>query len=977
PTGHAAYPDLSMADLLAAVAATPASSAALSGRDEDNAVVIGLTPEQLADMKEQAIAYAAAHGLLVGWRDPSKAAAAPAATFTHIPFCLVPVRVREVSVVFFELGVALSPLYGRLVDRVSRDIDWLHACVQSVVAEDQFTGRLLELSRLVQAEGVQQKAYLGIHRSDYMLHEPEAASSGDSQRLLQVELNTISSSFGCISSLVSDMHRFLISRLAEDIPSLESHYGVAASEFRNGLPQNDAILELPNALAAAHAHYGVKKCVLRLVFHPFAFVLSLLTYPNEANAIDQRWLEYNLWEHHGVSVLRRTMAEINARGVLKKREDGKQALDIDGHEVAVAYFRAGYTPNDYPSEQEWAGRTLIERSFAIKCPSIAYHLAGTKKVQQVLAEPSALRRFMTEEEAKQLETSFAGLYGLEKDAPATERVKQMAVENPRAFVLKPQREGGGNNLYGDEVAAAIQRMSPTELESFILMARIFPKENAAVLVRNSATVGGTTISELGMYIASLFDADGKEIVNKHAGHLLRTKLAGTDEGGVATGFSVVSSPLMENEGVEPRESVAERALPPSGGAGDHLFNVVYDPRFDRFFLEDEAVHNERSRPLHRNTGSIPWEKWILPPKPQRGRKATASHERDNEVQNAGISEQSASLNASPTHLTSQSIDETSVRPMQLPQLDFSTFAKPPTELEDKGLAASKLTLRNPADITTIERKKMRVPDYTAHFERTNNQKMAKLMVADAEAVDQHEIKWNGDALRVRVAGLRPGSDGVSNRPEDKAVANEELRQDSADAQWLGSTYDLKNLVRIRAHGDGFRGDSINSACRFVSLSSSSESSDSEQESESPQRATEEDSDVLPVFFRGDRVLFQAKRRWFKGTIRRRIPSSDFYDVRADNGSLLEAVVATNIQLLEEQDDVEPRYRFVKGDKVLWTPERSEDDQQTYKARVVQVRSLGRFDLLLRTGRIVKRVPHEQLRPRDAVSLLSAATAKHW
>ncbi|KAL4157584.1 hypothetical protein PRNP1_006601 [Phytophthora ramorum] len=107
----------------------------------------------------------------------------------------------------FEHGVALSPIYGRLVDRVSRDVEWLHSCVQSVVEEDKFTGRLLQLSRQVQDEGVQQKAYLGIHRSDYMLHEPQADVAGDAQRLLQVELNTIASSFACISSLVSGMHR--------------------------------------------------------------------------------------------------------------------------------------------------------------------------------------------------------------------------------------------------------------------------------------------------------------------------------------------------------------------------------------------------------------------------------------------------------------------------------------------------------------------------------------------------------------------------------------------------------------------------------------------------------------------------------------------------------------------------------------------------------------------------------------------------
>uniref|UniRef100_H3H115 Glutathione synthetase n=1 Tax=Phytophthora ramorum TaxID=164328 RepID=H3H115_PHYRM len=517
-----------MADLLAAIAAPHTADTVESG------AIIGLSADQLADVKEQAIAYAAAHGLLVGWRDPNEPKQ-PTPAFTHIPLCLLPVRFPRLQ---FEHGVALSPIYGRLVDRVSRDVEWLHSCVQSVVEEDKFTGRLLQLSRQVQDEGVQQKAYLGIHRSDYMLHEPQAGVAGDAQRLLQVELNTIASSFACISSLVSGMHSavcltsFLVSRLGADIPTLEKHYGVASSEFPDGLPRNDAITELPNALAAAHTHYGVKTAIVMFVVQP-----------NEANAIDQRWLEYNLWEHHGIRVLRRTMADVNARGKLVER-DGKRTLMIDGHEVAVAYFRSAYTPNDYPTENEWAGRTLIERSYAIKCPSIAYHLAGTKKVQQVLAQPAVLRRFVSEEEAQQLETSFAGLYGLEKNSSTINDVKNMAIANPRSYVLKPQREGGGNNLYGDEVASTIQTMSPTELESYILMERIFPKENPAVLVRNSLTSSGPTISELGMFITSLFDGEGKELVNKHAGHLLRTKLSGTDEGGVATGFSVVSSPLL-------------------------------------------------------------------------------------------------------------------------------------------------------------------------------------------------------------------------------------------------------------------------------------------------------------------------------------------------------------------------------------------------------------------------------------------------
>ncbi|CEG46252.1 glutathione synthetase [Plasmopara halstedii] len=490
-----------MADLLAAVTLTSHAS-----ETEDNA----------------------AHGLLVGWRDPSKSKEATPA-FTHIPLCLLPMQFPRTH---FEHGVKLSALYGRLVDRISRDVDWLHSCVQGVVTEDAFTARLLELSRLVHQEGVQQKAYLGLHRSDYMLHEPQIDSAGDSQRLLQVELNTISSSFACISSLVSDMHRFLISRFGAEIPGLEKYYGITSSDFQRALPQNDAINELPNALAAAHKHYGVDDAVVTFVVQP-----------NEANAIDQRWIEYNLWEHHKVRVLRRTLAEVNAHGKLVDR-NGNRTLELDGREVSVVYFRSAYTPSDYPTEHEWAARTLIERSYAIKCPSIAYHLAGTKKVQQVLSQPTVLRRFMSEEEAQELEMSFTELYGLEKESATVEDIKRMAITNPHSYVLKPQREGGGNNLYGDEVAAALKTMSSTELESYILMKRIFPKEVAAVLVRNNVTSSGPTISELGMFITSLFDSEGKEILNKHAGHLLRTKLSSTNEGGVATGFSVVSSPLL-------------------------------------------------------------------------------------------------------------------------------------------------------------------------------------------------------------------------------------------------------------------------------------------------------------------------------------------------------------------------------------------------------------------------------------------------
>jgi len=47
-----------------------------------------------------------------------------------------------------------------------------------------------------------------------------------------------------------------------------------------------------------------------------------------------------------------------------------------------------------------------------------------------------------------------------------------AAAAPDDFVLKPQREGGGNNLYGAELAARLRGRGG--LAAFILMQRIRP-----------------------------------------------------------------------------------------------------------------------------------------------------------------------------------------------------------------------------------------------------------------------------------------------------------------------------------------------------------------------------------------------------------------------------------------------------------------------------------------------------------------------
>jgi len=83
-------------------------------------------------------------------------------------------------------------------------------------------------------------------------------------------------------------------------------------------------------------------------------------------------------------------------------------------EVAIVYQRSCYKPSDFTSEADWQTRLMIERSLAIVCPNIAYHLAGTKKVQQVLTLPGGVERFIDDPHAvERIRNTFAEQFCLD------------------------------------------------------------------------------------------------------------------------------------------------------------------------------------------------------------------------------------------------------------------------------------------------------------------------------------------------------------------------------------------------------------------------------------------------------------------------------------------------------------------------------------------------------------------------------------
>ncbi|KAL2912197.1 Glutathione synthetase [Polyrhizophydium stewartii] len=456
-------------------------------------------------------AWAMVHGMMIHPRGPDGTQQP-----VHVPFALLP---SPFPLEAFRLADSVQPLVNALVDSVSRDPVFLAEACGSIADVDDFSRRLFGVHLEALAQDHKQPITLGIHRSDYLLHVSE---SNMPPSLLQVEINTISAGLPSLSSIVADMHQFALetSQLAHDHHA--QHPG--------------AVLPASASLAGVAAGIG---SAWRLFGRPEAIVVMVVQ-PVEFNIFDQRWIEFTLYRDFGVRLVRKTLTQIHAEARL---EGPEKRLFIGDAEVAVVYFRAGYTPRDYPTENEWTARTTLEISHAVKCPSIAYHLAGTKKVQQMLAMPGGLERFVSNpSDARLLRSTFTGLYPLD-DSPEGEAAYKMALETPERFVLKPQREGGGNNTYGTKIREVLTAMTPRERMAFILMDLIVAPPFSAAVVRNGQVSECDVVSELGIFGVWLSSHDGVHM-NTAAGHLLRTKSASVNEGGLATGVAVIDTPLL-------------------------------------------------------------------------------------------------------------------------------------------------------------------------------------------------------------------------------------------------------------------------------------------------------------------------------------------------------------------------------------------------------------------------------------------------
>jgi len=547
----------------------------------------------LTKLTSYANSYAAANGLQVESKNSNLESSS--SSYQCAPISLLPNAFPCQS---FQNAQSLAPYFNLLVDKVSRDAEFLNDTLggeHGVISKDEYTKKLLELYNDIYVSSndnlddmkpnfAKEADRLGIQRSDYMLNS--GTEDGEFE-LKQVELNTIAASFAGLAVNVAKLHQSMTDRFSSELKDwlemnqkavMGENYVLpsssSSSTYTVGVPNNPALERLPFAMKVAHERY-VERFVTKSKNENVPAVILFVVQEGETNTVDQRMLEFKLWEEYKIPVVRMSLTKANNQlqmdeenGTLyilpEESIDGK--ISTEKYQVSVAYFRAGYAPTDYPDGYdgiEWESRDMIERSRATKCPSLGYHLAGTKKVQQQLARPGVLERFFDGKDEESSNTvgkmreAFAGLYSLGDDAVQEDysAVKDVLSGAEGKYVLKPQREGGGYNYYGDSLLEKIRENVEEgdgslklgeDLAEFILMQRLFPPKQRAVLLRSSKVEGsGQSISEFGCFGTIVQTHDGKATLhNEYSGFLLRTKFENVDEGGVASGFATLSSPYL-------------------------------------------------------------------------------------------------------------------------------------------------------------------------------------------------------------------------------------------------------------------------------------------------------------------------------------------------------------------------------------------------------------------------------------------------
>lgn len=240
---------------------------------------------------------------------------------------------------------------------------------------------------------------------------------------------------------------------------------------------------------------------------------------------------------------------------------------ISGSIVSIFYFRAGYCIEDFMFEDDngnnigWKARESIELSNAIKVPDIDALIITLKKFQHSVNDEVKLSKLISKVEnidqskvkeiTDNLMSNFAQIidYNELNETQQNDILEKLEKQSDN-YLIKPMKEGGGNNYNYDEVRKIAERKDLDILHKSIIMERIFPPVSINYVLKGNTVVQENVITEVGIYSYILSDCRGSkitEIANHTFGALFRTKFQFESEGGISYGASYANyGYLVEN-----------------------------------------------------------------------------------------------------------------------------------------------------------------------------------------------------------------------------------------------------------------------------------------------------------------------------------------------------------------------------------------------------------------------------------------------
>lgn len=213
--------------------------------------------------------------------------------------------------------------------------------------------------------------------------------------------------------------------------------------------------------------------------------------------------------------------------ITKKLEQGKKLhFDFDvtykGRKVFFVYYRWFYNFCHY-KESDVLLRAQLECSTAVSLPTVDLQIVGSKLFQIKMKDKEYLRRFIDDDEINQMYKYFGDF----------KQFSQYEKGDERQYILKSVNEGGGNNIFGED----IPKFSGDRSKMFLMKTINSPTfANKFLKDLKSREI----IPEIGIMGWALIK-NGLIVCNKDAGYICRSKDKESKECGVSCGFGALDS----------------------------------------------------------------------------------------------------------------------------------------------------------------------------------------------------------------------------------------------------------------------------------------------------------------------------------------------------------------------------------------------------------------------------------------------------